>query len=278
MPEITAAMVKALREATNVSMMDCKRALVEAGGDADQATKLLRERGVAVAAKRAARTANQGIIAAAEADGGNAKALVEVNCETDFVTRNESFQAFVAEMAGKAVETDANLADALEAEITAKRVEIGENITVRRNVRFMLDGSGMIGSYIHLGGKVGVLVEVGCEKAETADADAFKALVSDLTLHIAALAPQHLTSDEVPADVIAAERDIYAQQVKDKPAQIIEKIVDGKIAKFLGEICLVNQGFVKEPKQSITTLLAETGKPLGDTLSIRRFVRYQLGA
>jgi elongation factor Ts len=277
MPEITATMVKALRDATNVSMMECKRALVEAGGDADQATKLLRERGVAVAAKRATRAANQGIIAAAEANGGKIKALVEVNCETDFVTRNEGFQAFVVDMAGKAVETDANLAETLEGEVTAKRVEIGENITLRRNTRFVLDGNGLVGSYIHLGGKVGVLVDVGCEKADTVDADAFKTLVSDLTLHVAAVAPQHLNSDDVPADLIASERDIYAQQVKDKPAQIIDKIVDGKIKKFLGEICLVDQGFVKEPKQSITDLLAETGKALDDTLTIRRFVRYQLG-
>lgn len=277
MAEIAAALVKELRDATNVSMMECKRALVEADGDMEQATKLLRERGITIAAGKASRTANQGLIASAAAEDGRKASLIEVNCETDFVARNETFAAFVEQLAGKACSTDGALADEVKDEVTAKIVEIGENIIVRRNTRYCLEGTGRIASYIHPGGNVGVLIEVGCEKDQTVEDSAFKELVKDLTLHIAACNPQHLVSGDVPADVIASEREIYANQVKDKPAQIIDKIVDGKLKKFFEEICLIEQGFVKEPKQSVSALLASKGNDLGDKLSIRRFVRYQLG-
>jgi len=278
MTEITAAMVKQLREATNVSMMECKRALVEAGGDAEQATRILRERGIAVAAKKASRTANQGLVASASADSGQTKSLVEVNCETDFVAKNENFVQFVRRLADRATATDASLAEEMKDEVTEQIVEIGENILIRKNSRFTLQGNGLIASYIHLGGKVGVLVEVGCEKAETAGSDTLQTLANDLALHIAACSPPYLTSEEVPESVLASEREIFAKQVEGKPAQIVGKIVDGKIKKYFTEICLIDQPFVKEPKQSVSQLLAEKGKELGDTLAIRRFVRYQLGA
>jgi elongation factor Ts len=277
MAEVTADLVKKLRDATNVSMMECKRALVDADGDLDKAHKLLRERGIAVAAKKAARVTNQGLVAAGLANGGQTAALVEVNCETDFVARNPGFQAFVKEMADVATQTDTNLGDQIKDKVLAKIQEIGENIVVRRNVRFVLSGSGLIASYIHLGGKVGVLIEVGTTNAATADNADFRELVKDLTLHIAACSPKYLVASEVPAAEIVAERDIYAKQVKDKPAQIVEKIVDGKMKKFFADFCLVEQGFVKEPKQSVTDLLKEKGKQIGDTFTIRRFVRYQLG-
>jgi elongation factor Ts len=277
MADITATMVKELRNATNVSMMECKRALVEAEGDADKATKILRERGVAVAAKRSARVANQGIIASSSSEDGKTKSMVEVNCETDFVARNENFQNFVIEMADNALDTDEVMSEKYEDAITAKRVEVGENIVVRRNVRFIQQGTGAIGSYIHMGGKVGVLIEVTCENEATVEKDEFKTLVSDLTLHIAASAPQHLNKDEVPAETVAAEREIFVKQVEGKPEHIIDQIVNGKLEKFYSEICLVSQGFVKEPKQSITALLEATGKAVEDKLTISRFVRYQLG-
>lgn len=277
MADITAAMVKELRNATNVSMMECKRALVETDGDADKATKLLRERGVAVAAKRAARVAKEGIVASASNEDGKIKSLVEVNSETDFVAKNDNFKAFVDLMANNALDTDEALSEKYEAEVTAKRVEIGENITIRRNVRYVLEGTGAVASYIHMGGKVGVLVEVACEKEATAETDAFKTLVNDINLHIAACAPQHLNKDEVPAETVASEREIFLKQVEGKPEHIIDQIVNGKLEKFYGEICLVSQGFVKEPKQSITALLEEVGKTVEDKLTIKRFVRYQLG-
>jgi elongation factor Ts len=278
MADITAAQVKELRDATGVSMMDCKKALVEANGDLNAATKLLRERGVAVAAKRAGKSANQGIVAAASTADGNTLAMVEVNCETDFVARNSDFQAFVASVAEKALTTDADLGELMQDVLMDKIAAVGENMKIRHNVRYLLDGLGKVASYIHMGGKVGVLVDVGCGKPETVSAPAFEVLVKDLTLHIAAAAPRYLDAAAVPADVLAAEREIYAKQVEGKPANIVDKIVDGKIRKFYEEVCLTDQGFVKEPKQSITALLEETGKALGDTITIRRFVRYQLGA
>ena len=277
MAEITADLVKKLRDATNVSMMECKRALVEANGDLETATRILRERGMAVAAKKASRTTNQGLVASAASADGATVSLVQVNCETDFVARNASFQAFVAEMAVKATTGDEALGESLKDLLIAKIAEIGENIVISRNTRFTLQGKGRIQPYIHLGGKVGVLVEVACEKDATVADAVFAELIKDLSLHIAACSPRYLTSKDVPAAEVAAEREIYAKQVEDKPAQIIEKIVDGKMKKFYADTCLVDQPFVKEPKQSITELLAEKGKQLGDTLSIRRFVRYQLG-
>jgi len=277
MTQITASMVKELRDATNVSMMECKKALVETSGNVDEAMKLLRERGMAVAAKRASKEANQGIIASAVRDGGAITSLAEVNCETDFVARNDSFKAFVADVGQRALDTDDSLAEAMSEELIAKIAEIGESIKIRRNTRYILEGTGKVGAYIHMGGKVGVLVDVACGKEETLQNPVFDEVVKDLTLHVAAAAPQCVTAADVPEEQIAAERAIFAKQVEGKPENIIEKIVDGKIKKYFTEICLVDQPFVKEPKQSITRLLEEKGKELDDTLTIRRFVRYQLG-
>jgi elongation factor Ts len=277
MVDITASLVKQLRDATNVSMMECKRALQETDGDLDKATTLLREKGIAVAAKRAAKAANQGIIAATSADEGKALAMAEVNCETDFVARNSDFKAFVEQVAEAALGTDDALSEVMHDTLIDKIASIGENIKIRRNVRYSLQGTGKVASYIHMGGKVGVLIEVACGKDETVASPVFDELVRDLTLHVAATAPACLTSDEVPEDDIAAERAIFAKQVEGKPENIVSMIVDGKIRKYFSEICLVDQGFVKEPKTSITELLAEKGKELGDELTIKRFVRYQLG-
>lgn len=277
MATITAAQVKELRDATNVSMMDCKRALQETDGKLEEATRLLRERGMAVAAKRASKATNQGIIASDKREDGKTYGLVEVNCETDFVARNDDFKAFVTAMAARAVTTDEPLAEVCADELNEKIASIGENLKIRRNARYTLQATGAIADYIHMGGKVGVLVEIGCEKEASRDAPAFKEVLRDLTLHVAASNPTYLVPEDVPEDVVAAEREIFAQQVKDKPAQIIGKIVDGKMKKYFSEVCLVEQGFVKEPKQSINDLVAETGKALDDALTIRRFVRYQLG-
>jgi elongation factor Ts len=274
---ITASQVKELRDATNVSMMECKKALVETDGNLETAMKLLRERGMAVAAKRASKAANQGIIAATATADGSTIAMVEVNSETDFVARNDDFKKFVGEVAENGLATDEPLSEVMKAELIDKIAAITENIKIRRNIRYQITGTGKLASYIHMGGKVGVLIEVACGKSETVAAAAFEELVKDLTLHIAAAAPPYLTSAEIPADVIAEERAIFVKQVEGKPENIIDKIVDGKLQKFFGETCLVNQGFVKEPKQTITNLLTETGKALDDTLEIKRFTRYQLG-
>jgi len=276
--QITATQVKELRDATGVSMMECKKALTECNGNMDEAVTKLRERGVAVAAKRAEKAANQGIIAACDSADGKTIGMVEVNCETDFVARNDDFKAFVNAVAKKSVETDQPLSELLNDLLMEKIAATGENLKIRRNIRYTLAGTGKVASYIHMGGKVGVLVEVTCTKPGIETDASFNDMVKDLTLHIAAASPAYLTSAEIPADVCAAEREIYAKQVEGKPANMIEKIVDGKMRKFYAECCLVNQGFVKEPKQSITELLEAVAKPLGETFTIKRFKRYQLGA
>jgi elongation factor Ts len=277
MAEISATLVKELREETNVGMMECKKALVEAAGDKAAAVKILRERGLAIAGKKASRTAKEGQVASEVLQGGKIGVMVEVNCETDFVARNPVFQAFLKTVVEKAKTVQGDIAEAMKDEVTAKITEIGENIILRRSVRYELQGQGIVASYIHLGGKVGVLLEVGCEKAETSQKDAFKEVVKDITLHIAASNPHHLTRKDVPEATLQAEREIYAKQVENKPANIIEKIVAGKLEKFYAMTCLVEQGFVKDPEQTITELLAAKSKEMGDTLSIRRFSRFQVG-
>jgi len=277
MAEITAEMVRDLREATNVGMMECKRALVEANGDKEKAIRILRERGMAIAAKKASRAANQGQIGSAILQDGKVGTLVEVNCETDFVAKNANFQQFVRQIAARAADVSGDLAEACKDEVTAKITEIGENIVVRRSAKYTVQGEGLIVSYIHLGGKVGVLLELGCTRAETPQASAFKGLAKDITLHIAASSPRAVDRTSVPAEVIASEREIYAKQMQGKPAQIVDKIVDGKMNKFYQQVCLVDQGFVKNPDQSITQLMQEKGKELSDTVTIRRFTRFQVG-
>jgi elongation factor Ts len=275
--EISAALVKELRVETNVGMMECKKALVEAGGDKEKAVKILRERGLAIAGKKASRVAKEGNIAAEIFNGGKTGVMIEVNCETDFVTRNESFKDLVQQLLAIAKGITGSLAETAKDLVVAKISSIGENLIVRRNVRYDAQGEGLIAYYIHLGGKVGVLVEIGCGKAETAANATFKEMVKDITLHIAACNPQYLTRKDVPEAMLAAEKDIYAKQVTGKPANIVEKIVVGKLEKFYSQTCLVEQGFVKDPDQSVTELLAAKGKELGDALTIRRFTRFQVG-
>lgn len=278
MTAITATQVKELREATNVGMMECKRALAESGGDIDRAIKLLRERGMVLAGKKADREANEGLIAAEVTAGGTLGVIIEVDCETDFVARNDTFQAFVAELVRDATAFDGNLAERSRDKLVAKIAEIGENLVIRRNDRYELQGTGTIASYIHLGSKVGVLVEIGCEKAATVEAAAFKDAVKDVTLQIVANSPAYLDRADVPAEVLKEEREIFAKQAEGKPENIVEKIVEGKMEKFYSQACLVEQNFVKDPDQTVTQMLEARGKALGDTLTIRRFLRYQIGA
>jgi len=279
MAEISASLVKELREETGVGMMECKKALVEAHGDKTAAVKILRESGMAIAAKKASRTAKQGIIAAEIAADAQSGRMIEINCETDFVAKNDNFKTFVAEMLqASAGVADNNLAEAAKAKVEAKIAEIGENIIARRNVNYQVQGTGAIAGYVHLGGKLGVLVEVGCKNAASVQNPAVKTLLADLTLHITAVNPACITRDQVPAETVQAEKEIYAKQVEGKPANIIDKIVVGKLEKFYGQICLVEQPFVKDQDKTINAVLAEAGKAAGDEFTIRRFVRWQLGA
>jgi len=277
MTEISAALVKELREETNVGMMECKRALVETKGDKAAAIKILRERGVAIAAKKSTRAANQGMIASAIIGNGKAGSLVEVNCETDFAAKSPGFRSFVQALAEKAAASDINLAEAAKAEITAKIAETGENIIARRALRYALQGPGQVTSYIHHGSLIGVLLEAGCQKEATLATPVFMETIKDLCLQVAAANPRFLDRQGVPADIVAAERDICAKQVKGKPEAIIKKIVDGKMNKYYEQECLVDQPFIKDPTKTITALLKEKGGLTGDILTVRRFARFQVG-
>lgn len=277
MAEITASMVKELRDATNVSMMECKRALQEANGDKEKAFKLLRERGMAVAAKKADRVAKNGKISAKVSADGKTGVMIEINCETDFVTRNEIFQKFVIEMTGKAMDCTGNPADAFKADIVAKVAEIGENIVLRKSEKYTVSGTGAVASYIHMGGTVGVLTEFAFSKADTVNNAVFKELALDICLQVAAARPASLDRSGVPAQLVEDEKALFLKQVEGKPANIVEGILKGKLNKFYSQICLIEQPFVKEDKISITQLLEAKSKEIGDTVTIKRYTRWQLG-
>ena len=277
MAEITAANVAKLREMTGVGMMDCKKALTEANGDINAAVDLLRKSGAASAAKKASRDAREGVIAQYIAPGGKSGVLLEVNCETDFVARNEGFRAFCDEIARK-IATDPNAN--LEADREAAVGKMGENIKFTRNARLEVAGHGLIAAYIHTGAKVGVLVEVGSTKQETTGKEEFKQLVKDITLQIAAGFPHVVSRENVAPEVIAKEREIAAQsdRLKGKPAAAMEKILQGVLDKFFQTYCLVDQGFVKRNSEvSVKEHVAQISKQLGDEVVIRRFVRFQVG-
>lgn len=269
-------MVGKLREMTNAGLMDCKNALVESQGDLSGAVDILRKKGQASAAKKAGREAKEGLIAQAVAANGRSGALVEVNCETDFVARNDSFKAFCNDLAAKAA---AEAAPDLEADRVAAVARIGENIQIRRFQRLEVTGNGLLAAYIHLGGKIGVLVEVGAGKPETVNAEEFKQLVRDITMQITAANPGYVSREQVPAEVIAKEDDIArnSDALKDKPAAAMENILKGKREKFFQGVCLLEQGFVKNPDLNVKAHVASVAKSLGDTLEVRRFLRFQVG-
>ena len=285
---ITAAIVKELRDRTNAGMMDCKRVLSETNGDIEASIKLLRERGIAKAGAKADRAAKEGIIAARVANAATG-ILLEINCETDFVSKNENFQAFVTEVAdaleaASPVDLDAALAIphggyTLEDYIKAKVIEVGENLRFRKYERFVAAPGGVIGSYIHMGGKVGVLIEMGTTKAETAGNPVFLELLKDLTLHIAASAPKGLSREDIPEAIVENEKDIFRARLiaEGKPAAMIENIIKGQLGKFFAESCFLEQAFVKDSDITISALLDAKGKEVGDTLTVTRFVRFGLG-
>jgi elongation factor Ts len=286
---ITAAIVKELRDKTNAGMMDCKKVLTETNGDIEASIKLLRERGIAKAGAKADRAANEGVITARVNAAATAGILLEVNCETDFVSKNDNFQAFVAKIADtlaatNAVDHAAALAVGmgeynLEDTVKSKVLEVGENLQFRKYVRYDAASGGVVAAYIHPPGKVGVLIEVGTTKPETAGTDSFKELIKDLTLHIAACAPKGLSRDDIPQSVVDTELDIFRARLtaEGKPANIIENILKGQIGKFFAESCFLEQAFVKDSDIKVAALLEAKGKELGDTLTVTRFVRFGLG-
>jgi elongation factor Ts len=277
MAEITPALVAKLREMSGAGMMDCKKALTETNGDIEAAMTLLRKKGAATASNKGAKEAREGLIAQYIAPGGRLGVLVEINCQTDFVARNDMFRAFADDVA-KRIAADPNTD--FETDRVNMVAKIRENIKIARHARMEVAGNGLIAAYIHTGAKVGVLVEVGAGKESTVASDDFKQLVKDITLQIAAGHPNAVSREEVPAAVIAKEREIYAQsdRLKGKPAQAIEKIVQGMLDKFYQTYCLVEQGFVKKNSEvSVKEHVGQVAKQLGDEITIRRFVRFQVG-
>lgn len=275
----TGSDVIALRQKTGAGVLDCKKALTETNGDMEKAVDFLREKGIATAAKKASRIAAEGIVAAKVE--GNTGVLVEVNCETDFVAKGDQYKAFVDGVADYVLKNDVKDVEAL---IEAKKEEtieatakIGEKIAIRRFAKYTAE-NGVIESYIHMGGKVGVLVEIdGCT------CDATHELAHDIALQIAAAKPLYIKKEEVPAEVIDHEKEILIAQIKNdpklanKPQQIIEKMVEGKVGKYYDENCLLKQAFVKDPSLTIEQVLKNFNAKAGKTLSIARFTRFEMG-
>ena len=281
---ITAKSVKELREMTGAGMMDCKKALTETNGDIEKAIEVLREKGLAAAAKKAGRIAAEGIVKTYVSEDKKTASIVEVNCETDFVAANEEFVSFaekVAELvANTSVETveellNEKMGDATVQEtLTALVAKLGENMTVRRFERLSLE-NGAIESYIHGGGRIGVLVEVSTE----GNADVASEVAKEVCMQVAAANPLFLNRDSVDQEALEKEKEIYRVQAlnEGKPEKIVEKMVMGRIQKYFKEVCLVDQVWVKDGDKTITKLVEEKSKEAGAPMTITKFVRFERG-
>ncbi len=291
MTEISATAVKDLREKTGAGMMECKKALTDAGGDFEKAIDILRQKGLASAAKKASRSASQGLISSL-IQGDKVGVMAEINCETDFVARTDDFQELmknVMEQVAAAKPTAVSLEESpsekpenclleqvfvndpgktkkIKDLVTEKVAKLGENIVIRRFVRYQAD-NGLVGAYIHMD-KIGVMVAAD----SAAKADELRPLIKDVAMHIAAANPAYISRDQVPQDVIEREKAIYRAQVEGKPADITEKIVGGKLEKYYGDVCLLEQIFVKDPEGK-----KKVKDVIGAGTTIKSFARFQLG-
>lgn len=287
MTQITAAMVKELREATGAGMMDAKNALTEAQGNMEEATKILRKKGLAAAGKKAGRVTAEGAVQAHVS--GNTGVLVEVNCETDFVGRNENFRNFATEVSKAIIQSKAASVEELlnekwpgQNETVQQRVaemiaSIKENITIRRFVRYEAPADAALGTYIHGGGKIGVIVEIvaqsGQKSSRTED------VARDIAMHVAAAEPRFLSRNDVTQKDLDTEREIArdAAAKSGKPENIVEKMVSGKMDKFYGEACLLEQPYIRDDKSTVTQYLDKQGREAGCKFVVTRFTRYKLG-
>ena len=288
MAQITAAMVKQLREMTDSPMMECKKALVEADGDMDAAVDVLRKNGLAKAAKKAGRETNEGAVAAYISEDGKTGSLVELSCETDFVASNPKFTGFAAELAkivaeAKPADAEALMAapmngETVEAELTELIHVIGENMKIAR-FSFRSVESGALSSYIHMGGKIGVLCEFSFEKPETASSEEFKSFAHDVAMQVAATAPVSARREDVPADVVEHEKAIYMAQAAEsgKPEAIQEKMAVGRLEKFFKASVLNEQEFIKDSSMTVNGLAEQVSKSCGDTVKVMAFDRIVRG-
>lgn len=281
---VTAAMVSELRKATGAGMMDCKKALTETAGNMEEAIDFLRKKGLSAAAKKSGRVASEGIVAAESK--GAVGAIVEINAETDFVAKNEAFQDFVNGVRDIVLANPLADADALNAiaypgtgrtvaeELTHQIATIGENMSIRRFARIDA-GEGVVTSYVHGAGKIGVLVEL----ITTATDERVRELGKQIAMHVAAASPQYLKRDEVPAEIVEKEKEIMRVKALEsgKPENIVEKIIAGQINKFFGDVCLIEQAFVIDPDQTIQKVVDACAKELGTPVVLGSYVRFQLG-
>ncbi|MGH4122345.1 MAG: translation elongation factor Ts [Clostridium sp.] len=284
---ITASMVKELRERTGAGMMDCKRALSETEGDMDKAIELLREKGLAAAAKKAGRIAAEGLVCTSISEDMKAGSIVEVNCETDFVADNEDFITVAKNVAIQAAQTSSTTIDEFVSEkyiadgaitindaVTALIAKLGENMSVRRFQKFSIE-KGIVQSYIHGGGRIGVLVELACDKQD----DVLIQIAKDVAMQIAAASPLFLDNTCVDHETLEKEKEIYRVQAlnEGKPEKIVEKMVMGRVNKYYKEVCLLEQVWVKNADYTITKYLQEESAKLGAEIKITRFVRFERG-
>lgn len=289
---ITASMVKELREQTGAGMMDCKKALTETDGDFEKAIEFLREKGLATAQKKAGRIAAEGIVSTTIKDGDKVAAIVEVNAETDFVAKNEVFRTYVKEVVEQAADTEAADIEAFKAEpwaldtsvtvadkLAAMIAKIGENMNIRRFEKIVSE-DGVVVSYIHAGGKIGVLVEAKTDN----NSDVVKEALKNVAMQIAALNPKYVSTDEVPEDYKEHEKEILMAQAKNdpknanKPENIIEKMIAGRLSKELKEVCLLEQEYVKaENKETVAKYLEAVSKEVGSEVTLKRFIRFETG-
>lgn len=290
MAEISAASVKELRERTGAGMMDCKKALAETNGDLEKAIEYLREKGLAAAAKKAGRIAAEGLVGAYVSPDRKVGVLVEVNCETDFVAKNPVFIQFTKDVAelvasnnpadlNALLETKMASGQTVAETVTGMISTIGENMTFRRFIRFESKGAGAVESYIHLGGKIGVLLQCSVTKAETVDNNDFLTFMKDIAMQVAASKPEYVRREDVPAEVLDKEKAIYKAQAMNegKPEAIAEKVTTGRIEKFYKEICLVEQLFIKDTDKTVTKLIQELNSKLGDNITVVGFARFEKG-
>jgi len=287
MANITAKMVKDLRTKTGAGMMDCKKALVEANGDEEKAVEILRKKGLANADKKGDRNAAEGVVHIEISEDNRTATISEINCETDFVAKNADFQSFVSattEHIQKVEPVDVNaLLDSefkgakFEEELKTTIAKIGENIVIRRFTTIKTDENGIVNGYVHMGGKVGVIVAAACDKAETCEA--IKETLKDIAMHGAAMAPKYLNPEAIPEEDIEKEVEIAKAQLEKegKPANIIEKIIPGKIKRFEADNCLTKQAFVKDDKKSVEEVLTAAAKAVNGEAKLVEYIRYEMG-
>ncbi len=271
---ITKDSVLALREKTGAGLIDCKRALSECNGDMDEAISILRKKGIATAAKKSGRTAAEGIISQCISSDARNAILVEVNCETDFVAKNEDFVLFAREVARILLD---NPEENLEEMRTEQVAKIGENIQISRSQILSVEGNGLVESYVHTGSKVAVILSLSVDSPDVLGHPKLVELAKDLCMHVAATSPVCVNREEVPADLVEKEKDIAQAQAEGKPPPAIEKIVNGKLEKFYATACLLEQPFVKNPDQSIQLYVEGVGKEVGSSLKVEKFLRFQVG-